>query len=1049
MKPINHLIAGISLAILVVAPISVAQVIEEITVTARKKSENLQDVPISVNIITSQMLDRIGIKDLRDVVKMDASLIFDKGFAPDDIRVVVRGIDNGRGRPVVATIIDGADISSEALNTAGASQLISPRLIDIERIEIVKGPQVALYGRTAFAGAISYITKGASDTPELKVTLDVAEGGFQESRFSYSGPMSDTLGIRFNAMDWGFDGFHTNTVSGEKIGGGEGKSASILFDWNPTENLHIRTRIDHVNDENEPPAQAFVPYNTLRRVPDVASWCNGGWIHDASCNGYAQALEHVMAWGQQDALYTDYSFEPGWKLGCGGVPSPWLPGYAGPVVAAINPLWNSCGGVNTPGFASSGTAINLESGTLYGGRFDDMEHWALTGGVPGGDDLVITQDINYAHPGNNLGKDMFGSTKKGERLQINLEYDLGIGTFSSITHMADMDVAQQYDIDKQSLVYFNQEWNVWGGTKLFSQEFRLQTENDGPFNIAIGALYWHEDTIQTSNGLSVAGRGDRCKVIVTRDGDTGNILEISDFSHGPFTWDGPCGHTDTSIVEFQDEALANRVPNDTIRDTVSSSLYSVIDYEFNERLTLTMEIRWVDERERLTASASQGLADGGPTNTGASSIALCGSHVRCDATGGFVPIEWPYYSGRYPMLWSPVVIGDYTLATGQTGTMPNAWVVANVTDANPSGMGPTTRQEPLTFAVSDNYVTPKIVLRYAVTDDTMIYGSWAEAKKPGGFSTIGTGAFGFDPNGDGNPDEVQFKPEEMVVWELGWKSMLLDGQLRVNGAVFFEDYTDKQTNVQKIIGSILGSVTANADGGEAIGLEIDFAYAATDQLTISGGYTYLDTEYTDFVEYSRSAGEIARDGTCVRVEDYLGSGDQYCMIDRSGNQFERAPKSAAVFNLSYEDQLGDTGATFFVQLNSRYQGKRFIDNSNDAYVQDYWRFDLNAGITKGPWDGVFYVKNLLDDDTVLSAGTGPDIGNSDFRFGMVMTFVQHSVRPYPGGPVVATYTMPDVTGQYGSSDGLVSIVPAPMIRNMWYANMPDPRQIGMRVSYSF
>ena len=119
--------------------------------TARKKSENLQDVPISVNIITSKMLDRIGIKDLRDVVKMDASLIFDKGFAPDDIRVVVRGIDNGRGRPVVATIIDGADISSEALNTAGASQLISPRLIDIERIEIVKGPQVALYGRTAFA----------------------------------------------------------------------------------------------------------------------------------------------------------------------------------------------------------------------------------------------------------------------------------------------------------------------------------------------------------------------------------------------------------------------------------------------------------------------------------------------------------------------------------------------------------------------------------------------------------------------------------------------------------------------------------------------------------------------------------------------------------------------------------------------------------------------------------------------------------------------------------------------------------------------------------
>ena len=73
MKPINRLVVGISLAILVVAPISMAQVIEEITVTARKKSENLQDVPMSVNVITSQMLDRMGIKDLQDVTKLDPS----------------------------------------------------------------------------------------------------------------------------------------------------------------------------------------------------------------------------------------------------------------------------------------------------------------------------------------------------------------------------------------------------------------------------------------------------------------------------------------------------------------------------------------------------------------------------------------------------------------------------------------------------------------------------------------------------------------------------------------------------------------------------------------------------------------------------------------------------------------------------------------------------------------------------------------------------------------------------------------------------------------
>jgi len=74
MKPIKHLVVGISLAILVVAPISMAQVIEEITVTARKKSENLQDVPISVNVITSEMLDRRGIIDTKVLRPMTLGL---------------------------------------------------------------------------------------------------------------------------------------------------------------------------------------------------------------------------------------------------------------------------------------------------------------------------------------------------------------------------------------------------------------------------------------------------------------------------------------------------------------------------------------------------------------------------------------------------------------------------------------------------------------------------------------------------------------------------------------------------------------------------------------------------------------------------------------------------------------------------------------------------------------------------------------------------------------------------------------------------------------
>ena len=1006
MKPINQLIAGMALAMLVATPMSMAQVIEEITVTARKKAENLQDVPISVNVVTSDMLDRMGIKDLQDVTKLDPSLVFDRGFAPDDIRVVVRGIDNGRGRPVVATVIDGVDISSEALATAGASQLISPRLIDIERVEIVKGPQIALYGRTAFAGAIQYVTKGASLEPEIQASMDFAQDGFHEYRISASAPVSENLGIRFNALTWDFDGFHTNTVTGNKVGGGEGHSASILFDYNPSERLSIRTRIDTVSDEYGPPAQAQVPYNTLAPTPAAASWCNGGWVHDASCNGYAQALEAVMAFTPAQAGLIPFA-------------SPWYP---------LKPACPFPGCPMIPdatkvGYGSNGQQIDQETGTIYGGRFDDMVHWAYQGGLPDGDNLFVTQDINVAHPGNNKGSDMFGSTKEGERIQINLEYDLDVGTFSSITHVADMHLAQQYDIDKQALLHFNQEWDVNGPVKLFSQEFRLQTESDGPFNMTVGALYWHEKKTQTSTGMSVRAFGERCFVEVLRDADTGNIISLKDLGLSYFQ--GPCGHTDINMVDFQHDTYAAREPDDMIRDTVSASLYSVIDYDINERLTMTFELRWVDEREKLTASQSQGIADGGATNSGPSSVSLCGAHIRCDATGGFV--------APGVAIMSPVVVGCDTMTTSYT---PGVGVVVTPCSwwaATPTRFAPTTRQIPITFSEHDNYVTPKLVMRYELTNDVMIYGSYAEAKKPGGFSTLGTGAFGFDPDGDGEPTEVIYSPEAMNVWEIGFKTRLANGQMRLNGAFFFEDYTDKQTQVQKVFGGQLGSVTENADGGEALGFEVDVSYAVNDQFSVSGGYTYLDTEYTDFTLPSRSAGELARVGNCTRVDDYLGSGDSTCLATRNGNQFERAPKHAATINLMYEDelQIGDASARYFVELNSRFQDKRFIDNSNDAFVKEYWRFDLRAGVSSGPWDAVLYVKNLLDDDTVLSASTGPDIGGSGFRFGFVTTKLQHSVRPFPGGPVVATYVTPDITGQYGNgSNPGPKIVPAPMIRNL-------------------
>ena len=992
MKHINRFIVGISLAIFIAAPNLFSQVLEEIVVTARKKEENLQDVAISVTAIQGETLERLGITDLSDVTKLDPSLTYDKGFAPDDVRIAIRGIINMRGRPVVANIFDGVDISSETMGTAGSSSLISPRMMDIERVEIVKGPQVALYGRTAFAGAIQYVTKDPSDTFENTASVDFAQDGFHEMRLSSSGPISDTMGFRFNALAWDFDGFHKNSHTGANVGGGEGIGASLTFLIEPNDRLRIKTRLDYVSDEYDAPAQAKVLGNVIRPVPQAASMCNGGFVKDASCDNDYMWLEHAMAFTPAQAGLIPFA-------------SPWYP---------LKPAFP--GGPMIPdatqaGYGSTGTNVDRNTGINYIGHFDDMEHRDYDGYFPDGDDLTIAFDRNLAHGGYNAGRDMFGSTKEGSRGQINLSYSGETVEFNSWTHIANMDVAQQYDIDKEVLPWHMVEFNVWGPTKLFSQELRLSTKSDGPFNMSAGVLYWHEKMTQNSNNITGMAHGSRCLIRVNRD-YFGNVLSVEDLGLSYFA--GPCGYTDRDIAPFAEGLAAARPVTPNIRDTNHMSVYTMFDYDFSEKMSASLEMRWTDERERMTGPVYNGNfgVDSCPDNPygdcidapsgGPGSVMVCGSGGRCDYVGiAFVK---------------------------NPATVPAGW----------RGLAPVPMKEG-TFRTGGDYISPKLTLSYQLTDDVLLFGSFAEARKPGGFSTLSIGAFSLDPNADGNPEEIQFAEEIMDVFELGFKSVLRDGSLRLNGALFFEDYTDRQVSVQRIIGDQLGNVIRNAAGGEVFGAEIDMAVVLSDQVTLTGGYSYLDSKYTDFRLTSTGSGEISRAGNC---EITTVAGETTCFIERTGNVFERAPKHAANINLNYTDELTDTGIMFFTELNARYQDDRAVDFDNNAWFKEYWRLDFRAGISKGNWEGTLYVKNLLDDDTVISGGNGPDIGNSDFRFGMVFTTCQ----PFPGGPQIG-YCAPgqNPNGKAGGP----SITAAPSIGNAWYASIPDPRQVGLRVKYSF
>ena len=286
--------------------------------------------------------------------------------------------------------------------------------------------------------------------------------------------------------------------------------------------------------------------------------------------------------------------------------------------------------------------------------------------------------------------------------------------------------------------------------------------------------------------------------------------------------------------------------------------------------------------------------------------------------------------------------------------------------------------------------------------------------KPGGYSTV-TGGGWQDANFDCTPatlatcyDEFRYKAEQLIDYEIGAKTEWLDGRLRLNPALFFFDYTDKQVGSQLVVNNVaIGRIT-NAGKAEVKGLDLDADWAPTENLLFHLNYTYLDAEYTDFPIQSNSPTDAARFGSCPR-----SAANQFrvCEINLKGNTLERAPEHSLALAARYSRPLASLfggGARWFIEGDSQIQGKRFEDQWNTRTMDSYSLFNLRFGITSPKWEALVYVNNLTDDDTVLSTTSSP--GNVEVAL----------VDPFNFSPADTSQ-----------------------------ASLPDPRIVGVRFNYRF
>jgi iron complex outermembrane recepter protein len=235
--------------------------ITEILVTSRKKEERLFDVPVAITAFTADVIEQAGIRDLYDIAELTPGLSFFNAQGEFLAVPVIRGVapTDINGENNAAIFVDGVYVSGrEGLNF---SQL------DLERIEVVKGPQSALYGRNAFSGAINYVTRLPSETFETKGDVTYGNDGRYGGQASVSGPIwGDSLRGRIATLYDNFDGSYDNTLGGEDIGGYKYRSTQGSLLWEPTEKLQVVGSMYYSNDEIDDAATTGVAANCENRV---------------------------------------------------------------------------------------------------------------------------------------------------------------------------------------------------------------------------------------------------------------------------------------------------------------------------------------------------------------------------------------------------------------------------------------------------------------------------------------------------------------------------------------------------------------------------------------------------------------------------------------------------------------------------------------------------------------------------------------------------------------------------------------------------------------
>jgi iron complex outermembrane receptor protein len=889
--------------------------IEEVVVTAERRESTVSDTSISITAFTAETLENFGIRNQSDL----QNLVPATTIQPYDstIRGVGRNFRNLGGDPGVSTYMN--EVYSEDLYTATIGSFW-----DIERIEVLRGPQGTLYGRNAVGGAMNFLYKKPTDEFEASIKTVLGNYGTADVYGVVSGPLiENVLSARLTGSSREHDGWVEERGIGSDLDNGDETNVALQFEW-------------QINDQNT--------FNIRANQADVDRVFGGG---DGGGLIVLAGENSVLPPGSPGAdSLRNYTVQ---SHGVRAVDPTVTDPLSSAFVDASSPIYT---------YTNPTTGAPIQAQRIRPGVDPS------TGGRPnyGRDVTRSTSECVFLDRDNIEGKDLCAFTngynnETFDQTGVQAEYNLEISDSVQLKYIFgynDLTYERITENDSTASVTDDSQFYVNHEATYVSNELQLFWDLGDSLSFTSGLFYYDATIDQRYDFYSSTCAPQFCDPTWALD----NILAT--VAPGAVPGDPPLTFLqgNPSLIDVN-----------SARDAAIASGAAVGEFT-------VVTGPWLGD-------ASLTGVPNGPAYTPGSDL-LETNKTKREAYAVYTQGVWDINAlftltvgARYA---NDDLEGEENLAqyaeesTDIFGALGLNLALANIIRGaiNPLTLQPTGAVEPWLAGVpiqfgayrnverDDDKVTWRVNLDYNVAEHHMVYANVTTGYRAGGFNLA---FFSQTPT---------YEPEELIAYELGYKARFLDNSLEFTAATYFYDYESIHTFTEEACppgGTVQSAQSAcavvdstasvqAAPGAEMTGFEIEGTWLATDNLTLGGNFSYTDSEFTK----SFFVVDGADPSTPGAIYNANNNPDR--RIDVKGNQLPQVPEMKSTLYALYLFQLGDSGTldlfSSWSYIDDVYFGsfERELDKAPSYQridVRGSWRSPEERWIVSG------FVNNVTDE----------------------------------------------------------------------------------------